>query len=513
MAEKGKIMKKISVILASVMILLTLMSVSVFADATVNVTINGEAMVSDQPGLIIEGRTMIPARAVFEKIGAEVYWDAYKTGGFVSVVMPSTSVVLYVSETDGDNYLLYNNVQKVGLDVPAVIRNGRTLVPLRAIGEVLNAEVNWNNDTRTASIDWTATESIDDNGETYKANEALTVEEATKKFAEKDATAKINPAPAYKNGARYFTALSVENQKKYTCDNTKNVAEEEYKIYGTINGNVIPYDQYSYYNKISNDEAMFKYGTSEFNEEQKKEIEESTKKKLFELRNVAEQAKKEGAVKDKNFYDAAAYYSQLITSGFPAETFCSILGLSLESFFEFTELYAYQNALIVKHVEEGKIDLSDKALTEEYASKYYMAKHILFKNTDENEEKLDAKKLAEKKKLAESTLKKIKTDEDFDKYMNELSEDPGSKAQPEGYIFTDGEMVAEFENAVKELEVGKVSKIVESSYGYHIIKRVELNKDPAEVANYASALQNSLIEKYFTNIIPEWEKANEIVIF
>lgn len=506
-------MKKISVILASVMVLLTLMSVSVFADATVNVTINGEAMVSDQPGLIIEGRTMIPARAVFEKIGADVYWDAYKTGGYVSVVMPERSVVLYVSETDGDSYLVYNNIQKIGLDVPAVIRNGRTLVPLRAIGEVLNAEVNWDNDTRTASIDWAVTESITDSGETVKANEALTIEAASAAISAKDPGAEFNPAPAYKNGAKYFEAISVENQKKYTCGTDKAVAEAEYKIYGTINGNIIPYDQYSYYEKISSDEAMFKYGTSEFNEEQKKEIAENAKKRLFELRVAAERAKKEGVKEDKKFYDAAAYYSQLLTSGFPVESFCQMIDLSLESFFEFTELYSYQNSLIVNHVADGSLDLSEKALTDEFMNTFYKAKHILFKNTNDKDEALSEKELAAKKKLANDTLAKIKKGSDFDKLMEELSEDPGSKAEPQGYIFTDGQMVSEFENAVKALEPGKVSEIVESSYGYHIIKRLELEADADAISQNISGLQNNLITRFFEKVLPEWEKEDKIEIF
>jgi hypothetical protein len=38
------------------------------------------------------------------------------------------------------------------MDVPPFIRDGRTFVPLRAIGEALGDDVNWDNDTRTASV-------------------------------------------------------------------------------------------------------------------------------------------------------------------------------------------------------------------------------------------------------------------------------------------------------------------------------------------------------------------------
>ncbi|MBQ7900625.1 MAG: peptidylprolyl isomerase, partial [Clostridia bacterium] len=61
----------------------------------------------------------------------------------------------------------------------------------------------------------------------------------------------------------------------------------------------------------------------------------------------------------------------------------------------------------------------------------------------------------------------------FNSLVEQYGEDPGMASQPEGYLFTKGQMVEEFETAAYALKVGAVSGIVESSYGYHIIKRVE----------------------------------------
>ena len=65
----------------------------------------------------------------------------------------------------------------------------------------------------------------------------------------------------------------------------------------------------------------------------------------------------------------------------------------------------------------------------------------------------------------------------FDQLTAEYTEDTGYAAYPEGYIFGEGEMVTEFEEAVKALDEYGLSGIVESSYGYHIILRTPVDPD------------------------------------
>ena len=98
--------------------------------------------------------------------------------------------------------------------------------------------------------------------------------------------------------------------------------------------------------------------------------------------------------------------------------------------------------------------------------------------------------------VAKQLLKDIKAGADFDALMAEYSEDPGSQTQPDGYVFTTGEMVKEFEDATKALKVGEISGIVESTYGYHIIKRVDI-----PLAYATDAYASEYITKHYTDVI------------
>jgi peptidyl-prolyl cis-trans isomerase C len=104
------------------------------------------------------------------------------------------------------------------------------------------------------------------------------------------------------------------------------------------------------------------------------------------------------------------------------------------------------------------------------------ARHILFKVDQSASEAEKNKAMA----LAQAVLKRVKAGEDFAKIALAHSDDIGSKAKGGdlGY-FSTGQMVPPFERAAFFTAPGEISDIVETKYGYHVIK-VEDHLDPQE---------------------------------
>lgn len=109
------------------------------------VILNGVELLCDQPPVIVDGRTLVPLRAIFEGLGASVDWDsATRT---VTSTLDGTTVVMTV-----DSAVMFKNGEAVTLDVPAKIVNGRTMVPVRAVGEAFGADVRWDGASRTVYV-------------------------------------------------------------------------------------------------------------------------------------------------------------------------------------------------------------------------------------------------------------------------------------------------------------------------------------------------------------------------
>lgn len=132
--------------LLSIFLILTMVlcPVTTYAGG-ISVYINDVRLDFDVPPQIIDGRTMVPMRKIFESLGAEVVWDqasqtatGKKDGTIVNVSINSTT-------------LFKNGVPKA-LDVPPCIIDSRTLVPVRAIAESFDCKVDWISETRIVKI-------------------------------------------------------------------------------------------------------------------------------------------------------------------------------------------------------------------------------------------------------------------------------------------------------------------------------------------------------------------------
>jgi parvulin-like peptidyl-prolyl isomerase len=133
---------------------------------------------------------------------------------------------------------------------------------------------------------------------------------------------------------------------------------------------------------------------------------------------------------------------------------------------------------------------------------YYHAKHILIMSVDpDTNEEYSEDELAEREQLAKEIAQRAANGEDFDTLMNEYSEDTGLSSNPDGYVFTEGDMVTEFYDGTAALAVGEISEPIKSSYGWHIIERLpltdddyEANRDDVRVAASGSDINTLALE-------------------
>lgn len=138
-------MKKI--ILAITAIILTIFTGAAHAAPPdeLTVKVNGTTIAFDAKPYIENNRTMVPIRFISEALGAKVDWNG--TYKLVTITLNDTRIEQKIGKT----VAIVNN-HEVTFDVPAVIKNDRTMVPVRFVSEALGANVIWEESTRTVII-------------------------------------------------------------------------------------------------------------------------------------------------------------------------------------------------------------------------------------------------------------------------------------------------------------------------------------------------------------------------
>jgi len=116
------------------------------ANGGINVSINDEVIdFADQAPELVDGRTLVPVRAVFEHIGFDVDWE-YETQT-VTLTNEFDVIEIRIGEPE-----FTKNGQAHILDVPAQIIGGRTMLPIRAMVESIGYYVIWDGNTSTVLI-------------------------------------------------------------------------------------------------------------------------------------------------------------------------------------------------------------------------------------------------------------------------------------------------------------------------------------------------------------------------
>ena len=176
-------------------------------------------------------------------------------------------------------------------------------------------------------------------------------------------------------------------------------------------------------------------------------------------------------------------------------------GITLEQFKKMYEENALYSNVMNKIPELGLMEgFTAKEVKPFYEENFLRAKHVLiaFSNDEEGENVVsEADALAKATEVAN----RLNAGENIDALIAELSDDKaGSQSSPNGYVFINATsfdetvksslansgltMVDEFTAATAELEIGAISEPVKTTYGYHVIQRLDINESE-EIFNEA----------------------------
>jgi len=118
---------------------------SIIVKADVGVAVNGEAINLEREPVAINGRVLVPARTVFEKLGARVDW--YPESGQINVVKDDTTIAMQVGYLSCKVNNVYTN-----MDTPPILGKGTVMVPVRFVAEALGISVSWDGRNRVVQV-------------------------------------------------------------------------------------------------------------------------------------------------------------------------------------------------------------------------------------------------------------------------------------------------------------------------------------------------------------------------
>ncbi len=118
---------------------------STLTEPAIQVDINGSPLQMDVSPTIVNGRAMVPLRAIFQALGAAVQWNPDDRS--IVATKGNTTIKLQIGSASA-----LNNGAQVTLDAAPQIVDGRTLLPVRFVGEAFGAQVNWDAANRRVNI-------------------------------------------------------------------------------------------------------------------------------------------------------------------------------------------------------------------------------------------------------------------------------------------------------------------------------------------------------------------------
>lgn len=134
--------------------------------ASFKVMVRGEEFISENPAIVVEGRTYLPLRAMGDALGVNVEWnDQLRQAevGMATKTQTTNSGSAKTNTGDADKGKTSWIATKASFKVmvrgeefisenPPIVVEGRTYLPLRALGDALGVRVEWNESLRQAQV-------------------------------------------------------------------------------------------------------------------------------------------------------------------------------------------------------------------------------------------------------------------------------------------------------------------------------------------------------------------------
>ncbi len=202
----------------------------------------------------------------------------------------------------------------------------------------------------------------------------------------------------------------------------------------------------------------------------------------------------------------------------------------LENYYMTEEVYQYinRNAILYEKLFVETVGQNGEKLTDEDIAEYVKttpyvtAKHILIKTRDSEYNDLPQEQIDAAKKQAADILSQlvvindpVKLEAKFDELMGQYNQDEGTMLFTQGYTFTTGEMMPEFETAAFELEEYELSGVVKTEVGYHIILRLPTTRNHMVDYDYETGSMYTVVyyaaTSTFSKLLSAWVEECDVV--